>query len=175
MDCSPVGSSVHGISQARILKWVAISYSSIYTIWWLKISTKKNFLGLNHLHMLDNTNKAGLFRGREIMWVKVVSWWTEVQTKKKPYRPLPKSQRHSVRGEHQRTNCEGGGIFHWWFWQKTFVRDLSKAAMWILYLKKIISGPGGRVATREISLEVIKIGWSNVRIWTKHSENTGTM
>ena len=27
MDCSSPGSSVHGISQARILEWVAISYS----------------------------------------------------------------------------------------------------------------------------------------------------
>ena len=27
MDCSPSGSSVHGISQARILEWVAISSS----------------------------------------------------------------------------------------------------------------------------------------------------
>ena len=27
MDCSPPGCSVHGISQARILKWVAISFS----------------------------------------------------------------------------------------------------------------------------------------------------
>ena len=27
MDCSPPGSSVHGISQARILKWVAITFS----------------------------------------------------------------------------------------------------------------------------------------------------
>ena len=26
MHCSPSGSSVHGISQARILEWVAISY-----------------------------------------------------------------------------------------------------------------------------------------------------
>ena len=26
MDCSPPGSSVHGISQARILEWVALSY-----------------------------------------------------------------------------------------------------------------------------------------------------
>ena len=26
MDCSPPGSSVHGISQARILKWIAISF-----------------------------------------------------------------------------------------------------------------------------------------------------
>ena len=27
MDCSPSGSSVHGISQARILEWVGISFS----------------------------------------------------------------------------------------------------------------------------------------------------
>ena len=27
MDCSPPGSVVHGISQARILEWVAISFS----------------------------------------------------------------------------------------------------------------------------------------------------
>ena len=27
MDCSPPGSSVYGISQARILKWVDISFS----------------------------------------------------------------------------------------------------------------------------------------------------
>ena len=27
MDCSPPGSSVHGVSQARILEWVAIFYS----------------------------------------------------------------------------------------------------------------------------------------------------
>ena len=28
MDCSPPGSSVHGILQARILEWVAISSSN---------------------------------------------------------------------------------------------------------------------------------------------------
>ena len=28
MDCSPSGSSVHGIFQARLLEWVAISFSS---------------------------------------------------------------------------------------------------------------------------------------------------
>ena len=27
MDCNPLGSSVHEISQARILEWVAISFS----------------------------------------------------------------------------------------------------------------------------------------------------
>ena len=29
MDCSPPGSSVHGIFQARVLEWAAISFSSI--------------------------------------------------------------------------------------------------------------------------------------------------
>ena len=29
MDCSLPGSSVHGISQARILEWVAISFSNV--------------------------------------------------------------------------------------------------------------------------------------------------
>ena len=27
MDCSPLGTSVHGILQARILEWVAIPFS----------------------------------------------------------------------------------------------------------------------------------------------------
>ena len=31
MDCSPPGSSVHGILQARILEWAAISFSIKYT------------------------------------------------------------------------------------------------------------------------------------------------
>jgi len=29
MNCSPLGSSVHGILQARILKWIAISFSTL--------------------------------------------------------------------------------------------------------------------------------------------------
>ena len=31
MHCSPLGSSVHGISQARLLEWDAISFSKLYT------------------------------------------------------------------------------------------------------------------------------------------------
>ena len=30
MDCSPPGSSIHGIIQARVLEWGAISFSAIY-------------------------------------------------------------------------------------------------------------------------------------------------
>ena len=37
MDCSPLGSSIHGIFQARVLEWDAIAFSGevpeIYQIW----------------------------------------------------------------------------------------------------------------------------------------------
>ena len=35
MDCSLPGSSVHGILQARILEWVAISFSKLKINHWL--------------------------------------------------------------------------------------------------------------------------------------------
>ena len=31
MDCSPPGSSIHGIFQARVLEWGAIAFSDIHT------------------------------------------------------------------------------------------------------------------------------------------------
>ena len=40
MDCSPWGSSVHGILQARIMEWVAISFSrgSPWPRDWIQVS-----------------------------------------------------------------------------------------------------------------------------------------
>ena len=38
MDCSPPGSSIHGIFQARVLEWVAIAFSE------RKLSTKELML-----------------------------------------------------------------------------------------------------------------------------------
>ena len=32
MDCSPPGSSVHGIFQARVLEWGAIAFSELLTL-----------------------------------------------------------------------------------------------------------------------------------------------
>ena len=32
MDCSPPGSSIHGIFQARVLEWVAIAFSDIFNM-----------------------------------------------------------------------------------------------------------------------------------------------
>ena len=43
MDCSPPGSSVHGISQARILEWVAFSFSRESS--WLKDQTHASCIG----------------------------------------------------------------------------------------------------------------------------------
>ena len=39
MDCSPPGSSVHGIFQARILEWVAISSSRGSVVRWFYTTT----------------------------------------------------------------------------------------------------------------------------------------
>ena len=41
VDCSPSGSSVHGILQARILEWVAISFSGQTFSIWLWDKTKQ--------------------------------------------------------------------------------------------------------------------------------------
>ena len=36
MDCSPPGSSVHGIFQARVLEWGAIAFSEIKSLGWIQ-------------------------------------------------------------------------------------------------------------------------------------------
>ena len=41
MDCSPPGSSVHGIFQARVLEWGAIAFSSPMSIVTEKAKKKK--------------------------------------------------------------------------------------------------------------------------------------
>ena len=43
MDCSPPGSSVHGISQARILEWVAIFFSREESILGTVSKTKEDY------------------------------------------------------------------------------------------------------------------------------------
>ena len=62
MDCSPPGSSVHGISQARILEWVAISFSRGSS--WprdqaldssISSSLSKWFSSMSFLHIVINT------------------------------------------------------------------------------------------------------------------------
>ena len=42
MDCSPPGSSSHGICQARVLEWVAIAFSGTLTSFHQIIGTPRN-------------------------------------------------------------------------------------------------------------------------------------
>ena len=52
MDCSPLGSSVHGIILVRILEWVAIPFSrGIFLTQGLKKCTI-NVMQLNHLETI---------------------------------------------------------------------------------------------------------------------------
>ena len=44
MDCSPPGSSVHGISQARILEWVAIHSPFFFLKYFLMWTILKVFI-----------------------------------------------------------------------------------------------------------------------------------
>ena len=79
MDCSPPGSSVHGILWARILEWVAISFS--------RRSSRPRDLGLlNLLHwQVDSLPLVPpamallrkifhILTGRQLSWVDW--WWT---------------------------------------------------------------------------------------------------
>ena len=42
LDCSPPGSSVHGIFQARVLEWGAIAFSQVVLVARKKKKQKKN-------------------------------------------------------------------------------------------------------------------------------------
>ena len=86
MDCSPPGSSAHGIFQARILEWVAISYSRngillsikkkllLFETSWMNLQdiilseigwTKKDKYYMISLNMESKGKKGLTYRNRE--------------------------------------------------------------------------------------------------------------
>ena len=98
MDCSPPGSSVHGIFQAWILEWVAVSFSRgsswprdrtwvfcivgrCFTVWATREATKKekwsvSFKKLKYLNkvidvMKRKTNQVVFL---EVLWLQVSSF-----------------------------------------------------------------------------------------------------
>ena len=52
MDCSPPGSSVHGIFQARVLEWGAIAFSA--RVYYLKQISYLQSLSLFPTHTVQN-------------------------------------------------------------------------------------------------------------------------
>ena len=72
MDCSPPGSSVHGIFQARILEWVAISFSRGSS--WPRDRTCISFTGRQILsHWATRESLIFLYLLR-LLCCKIVGW-----------------------------------------------------------------------------------------------------
>ena len=63
MDCSPPGSSVYGIFQARILKWVAVSFSRGSS--WIRYRTLVFCIGGQILHHWGTREVLGKVRVTE--------------------------------------------------------------------------------------------------------------
>ena len=79
MDCSPPGSSVHGIFQARVLEWGAIAFSSIYvSIRYLSFSfwlTSLCIIGSRFIYLIGTNSDAFLFIfGSPLNFIQLLSW-----------------------------------------------------------------------------------------------------
>ena len=63
MDCSPLGSSIHGISQAIVLEWVTIAFSIFEE---LMLKLKLQYIGylLKRANYLDKTLMLGKVKGK---------------------------------------------------------------------------------------------------------------
>ena len=98
IDCSPPGSSVHGISQARTLEWVAISFSR----WSSRPRDRtqvshivgRHFYSLSYQGSRLELNRYLLF----VQWVRV---------------PFPSPGDLPDPGIWTRISCIGGTVYHW--------------------------------------------------------------
>ena len=74
MDCSPPGSSVHGIFQARILEWVAISFSrrSSWPRDWTWVS---RIVGRRFTIWATREVLYSLIKGNSVFIITFNFWW----------------------------------------------------------------------------------------------------
>ena len=101
-DCSPPGSSVHGILQARILEWVAISFSTVsfwsrdrtqvfwiagrfFTVWVTREAQRTlGICGCFYLLGVDSVlvfNVIFFLILKSIIWYGKSLWWSLVKKK----------------------------------------------------------------------------------------------
>ena len=59
MDCSPPGSSVHGIFQARELEWGAIAFSDRASLTVLKLNSIGSWLVMQRGHVYQDEGEGG--------------------------------------------------------------------------------------------------------------------
>ena len=67
MDCSPPGSSVHGIFQARALEWGAIAFSEISLVGWCK--AQKVLDALWYWWAVDSASPFLILHKSKSLWV----------------------------------------------------------------------------------------------------------
>lgn len=107
-----------------------INVYSVYIIWWLKISTERHFLGLNHLRMLNHSSRTG-----KDMWVKTIRNWN--YKRNRGHNSLSQDPGNFQ----QRTNWslifKDFGALSDDFGKETRQRHISKVATWMLSFKKI--------------------------------------
>ena len=99
MDCSPPGSSVHGLFQARILEWITISFSRSHEIKILLLLGRK-----------AKTNLDNVLKSRDITLL------TEVHVVKAMVSPVVTNGCESwtiKKAEHQRIDA-----FKLWYWRR---------------------------------------------------------
>ena len=60
MDCSPPGSSIHGIFQARVLEWGAIAFSGYTHYIFLKWSNENTHKSQNKNEVNQTTKAAAI-------------------------------------------------------------------------------------------------------------------
>ena len=90
MDCSLLGSSVHGIFQARVLEWGAIAFCILLI---LNINKCRGGEGLGHLRKNMKWATLIVFQGRINLTELFVSWlvkWCSVSFLPYPYCPCRK-------------------------------------------------------------------------------------
>ena len=126
MDCSPPGSSIHGISQARILEWVAISFSR--GSFWPRDWTHISFIGRQILYHwatwkakiegynFQITEKNGLKKEEKVKKKK------EVKEKEKKENTVGQIE---SRGEPIHNSSESD-----WILKANCARGASRAAQW---------------------------------------------
>ena len=75
MDCTPPGSSVHGLLQARILKWVAMASSNLEILKYILYQDKENsqskeLKGVDNYFVAEKIQKLNRLFNIDLTWKK---------------------------------------------------------------------------------------------------------
>ena len=151
-DCSPPGSSVHGISQARTLEWVAVAFSVV--------SCRVTKLRWRRLWRRNWGQKVvkGHFKGKR-WWEE--NWGEKAVMRKRKWRGLRNYEERrlwgkTVTGESREGETEGGRCWGWNWEQKVVSGKWEEKA--VKGKPRRQGDEGNRVKTRKCDEEEIKAG-----------------